>query len=200
MRPSCISKLSWYYADAGCAELLVHVWKVWLLVFVGGNRAFPDWSFDGSSTGQAEGNNSDCILRPVRVVPDPIRGGDDVLVMCEVQPTPFCVCWGILVCWACFCMCIARVPSALHLASGTRESLTRPPHGASTLFLEGQRPSHPPFPPGYGLSAPSAHQAAFLLRCWTPRASPMSPTPARSWRPSSTTRSRRRHPCLALSR
>ena len=45
---------------------------------------FPDWSFDGSSTGQAEGNNSDCILRPVAVYPDPVRGGDDVLVMCEV--------------------------------------------------------------------------------------------------------------------
>lgn len=25
--------------------------------------AFPDWSFDGSSTGQAEGKSSDCILR-----------------------------------------------------------------------------------------------------------------------------------------
>jgi glutamine synthetase len=25
--------------------------------------AYPDWSFDGSSTGQAEGNNSDCIIR-----------------------------------------------------------------------------------------------------------------------------------------
>ncbi|KAF5834582.1 glutamine synthetase 2 [Dunaliella salina] len=45
---------------------------------------YPDWSFDGSSTGQAEGNNSDCILRPVRVVPDPIRGAPHVLVMCEV--------------------------------------------------------------------------------------------------------------------
>ena len=27
---------------------------------------FSDWSFDGSSTGQAEGNNSDCILRRVQ--------------------------------------------------------------------------------------------------------------------------------------
>jgi len=45
---------------------------------------FPDWSFDGSSTGQAEGNNSDCILKPCFICPDPIRGGDDVLVMCEV--------------------------------------------------------------------------------------------------------------------
>lgn len=26
-------------------------------------KEFPDWSFDGSSTGQAEGNNSDCILK-----------------------------------------------------------------------------------------------------------------------------------------
>eukprot|EP00891_Asterochloris_glomerata_P004945 jgi/Astpho2/4945/Aster-06681 len=47
-------------------------------------KEYPDWSFDGSSTGQAEGNNSDCILNPVCVVPDPIRGGDNVLVMCEV--------------------------------------------------------------------------------------------------------------------
>lgn len=46
---------------------------------------FPNWSFDGSSTGQAEGNNSDCILKPVRVTPDPIRGGDSVMVLCEVM-------------------------------------------------------------------------------------------------------------------
>ncbi|KXZ51248.1 hypothetical protein GPECTOR_13g735 [Gonium pectorale] len=45
---------------------------------------YPDWSFDGSSTGQAAGNNSDCILRPVRVIKDPIRGEPHVLVMCEV--------------------------------------------------------------------------------------------------------------------
>ncbi len=45
---------------------------------------FVEWSFDGSSTGQAEGSFSDCILQPVAILPDPIRGGDDVLVMCEV--------------------------------------------------------------------------------------------------------------------
>ncbi|KAF6261552.1 glutamine synthetase [Scenedesmus sp. NREL 46B-D3] len=45
---------------------------------------FPDWSYDGSSTGQAKGNNSDCIIKPVRVVPDPIRGAPHLLVMCEV--------------------------------------------------------------------------------------------------------------------
>lgn len=43
-----------------------------------------DWGFDGSSTMQAEGNFSDCLLKPVYFAPDPIRGGDDILVMCEV--------------------------------------------------------------------------------------------------------------------
>ena len=47
-------------------------------------EGLPIWGFDGSSTNQAPGKNSDCVLRPVLTVPDPIRGGDDVLVMCEV--------------------------------------------------------------------------------------------------------------------
>jgi len=44
----------------------------------------PEWGFDGSSTEQAEGYFSDCLLRPVRLALDPIRGGDNILVMCEV--------------------------------------------------------------------------------------------------------------------
>ena len=44
----------------------------------------PVWSFDGSSTAQAPGDASDLLLQPVRVVPDPFRGGRDVLVLCEV--------------------------------------------------------------------------------------------------------------------
>jgi glutamine synthetase len=44
----------------------------------------PAWGFDGSSTEQAPGTLSDCVLSPVMVKPDPIRGGDDVIVMCEV--------------------------------------------------------------------------------------------------------------------
>jgi glutamine synthetase len=43
----------------------------------------PLWGFDGSSTQQAEGKNSDCILKPVGVYPD-ITRKDAVLVMCEV--------------------------------------------------------------------------------------------------------------------
>lgn len=42
------------------------------------------WSFDGSSTNQATGDNSDCILKPAFQCPDPIRGGNDILVLCEV--------------------------------------------------------------------------------------------------------------------
>ena len=43
----------------------------------------PIWGFDGSSTNQAEGHASDVVLKPVKIVPDPIRGGNDVLVLCE---------------------------------------------------------------------------------------------------------------------
>jgi glutamine synthetase len=45
------------------------------------------WGFDGSSTNQAPGSASDCVLSPVCTVADPIRGGDDILVLCEVLLT-----------------------------------------------------------------------------------------------------------------
>jgi glutamine synthetase len=47
----------------------------------------PIWGFDGSSTNQAPGKASDCVLKPVYSCNDPIRGGDNVLVMCEVLYT-----------------------------------------------------------------------------------------------------------------
>nr|WP_297786205.1 glutamine synthetase beta-grasp domain-containing protein [uncultured Allomuricauda sp.] len=43
----------------------------------------PMWSFDGSSTKQAEGGSSDCLLKPVAIYPDPARR-DGYLVMTEV--------------------------------------------------------------------------------------------------------------------
>lgn len=43
----------------------------------------PMWSFDGSSTEQAPGGSSDCLLKPVAVFPDPGRR-DGFLVMTEV--------------------------------------------------------------------------------------------------------------------
>ena len=44
----------------------------------------PLWGFDGSSTMQAEGRSSDCVLKPVRIVPDAART-NGALVMCEVM-------------------------------------------------------------------------------------------------------------------
>ena len=42
-----------------------------------------EWNFDGSSTGQAPGEDSEVILVPKVVYPDPFRGAPHVLVLCE---------------------------------------------------------------------------------------------------------------------
>ena len=42
------------------------------------------WGFDGSSTNQATGSFSDCVLVPVFTCPDPLRSAGDILVLCEV--------------------------------------------------------------------------------------------------------------------
>lgn len=43
----------------------------------------PEWNFDGSSTGQAEGNFSDVFIRPKKIYLDPFLKGNNVFVMCE---------------------------------------------------------------------------------------------------------------------
>jgi len=43
----------------------------------------PLWAFDGSSTNQASGNDSDCLLQPVAIYPDPCRE-NSYLIMNEV--------------------------------------------------------------------------------------------------------------------
>merc|ERR1719205_353190 len=43
----------------------------------------PWWNFDGSSTEQAEGSNSDIYLKPVAIFNDPFLQGENKLVMCE---------------------------------------------------------------------------------------------------------------------
>ncbi|OAF67179.1 hypothetical protein A3Q56_05086 [Intoshia linei] len=53
---------------------------------------FPIWNFDGSSTGQASGLNSDVYLHPIAVYNDPFFRGNNKLVMCatydyENRPT-----------------------------------------------------------------------------------------------------------------
>lgn len=45
--------------------------------------ALPIWNFDGSSTGQADGSNSDVHIKPVALFRDPFLGGPNKLVMCE---------------------------------------------------------------------------------------------------------------------
>jgi glutamine synthetase len=45
------------------------------------------WGFDGSSTNQATGDDSDCVLQPVFVCQDPLRAEGAKLVMCEVLLT-----------------------------------------------------------------------------------------------------------------
>jgi glutamine synthetase len=51
---------------------------------IGGVHA-PVWGFDGSSTNQATGDQSDCVLSPVFTCPDPTRAtGTSLLVLCEV--------------------------------------------------------------------------------------------------------------------
>lgn len=51
--------------------------------FSGNVDGAPMWSFDGSSTEQADGSSSDCLLKPVSVFTDPARK-NGFLVMCEV--------------------------------------------------------------------------------------------------------------------
>jgi glutamine synthetase len=51
--------------------------------FDGSLESCPTWAFDGSSTKQADGNSSDCLLKPVSIFIDPNRI-NGFLVMTEV--------------------------------------------------------------------------------------------------------------------
>lgn len=46
-------------------------------------KDLSEWNFDGSSTNQAEGHNSDVLIRPCAVFKDPFTGGDNILVLCD---------------------------------------------------------------------------------------------------------------------
>lgn len=43
----------------------------------------PEWNYDGSSTNQASGHDSEVIIKPRAIFKDPFRGGDNILVMCD---------------------------------------------------------------------------------------------------------------------
>ncbi|KAK9003459.1 hypothetical protein V6N11_061021 [Hibiscus sabdariffa] len=43
----------------------------------------PKWNYDGSSTGQAPGDDSEVIIYPQAIFKDPFRGGNNILVICD---------------------------------------------------------------------------------------------------------------------
>jgi glutamine synthetase len=43
----------------------------------------PEWNFDGSSCHMAPTENSEVIMKPVAMFPDPFRRGDNILVLTE---------------------------------------------------------------------------------------------------------------------
>lgn len=46
-------------------------------------KELPKWNYDGSSTAQAPGEDSEVILYPQAVFRDPFRRGNNILVMCD---------------------------------------------------------------------------------------------------------------------
>ncbi|MCL4153812.1 UNVERIFIED_CONTAM: hypothetical protein GTU68_051380 [Idotea baltica] len=80
--------------DLGQKTQVVYVWidgtgenvraKTRTLDFTPNNPSdLPIWNFDGSSTGQAEGSNSDVYLYPVTMYKDPFRLGNNRIALCE---------------------------------------------------------------------------------------------------------------------
>ena len=78
------SKLEYIWLDGNLPTQSLRSKTKILSDFSGKLEDCPMWSFDGSSTQQAEGGSSDCLLKPVAIVPDPGRLGDGYLVMTEV--------------------------------------------------------------------------------------------------------------------
>jgi glutamine synthetase len=48
-----------------------------------GLEDLPSWNYDGSSTNQAPGDDSEVIIKPRAVFKDPFRGGDNILVLTD---------------------------------------------------------------------------------------------------------------------
>ena len=53
--------------------------------FKGTLEELGNWSFDGSSTKQAEGGSSDCLLVPVAIYPDPTRINGYLKSVCKSE-------------------------------------------------------------------------------------------------------------------
>ncbi len=46
-------------------------------------RELSEWNYDGSSTRQAETGKSEILIKPVKLIPDPFRGGHHKIALCE---------------------------------------------------------------------------------------------------------------------
>ncbi|MEO1213285.1 MAG: glutamine synthetase beta-grasp domain-containing protein [Bacteroidota bacterium] len=77
------SKLEYIWLDGSMPTQGLRSKTKILKDFSGKLEDCPMWSFDGSSTQQAEGGSSDCLLKPVAIFPDPDRK-NGFLVMTEV--------------------------------------------------------------------------------------------------------------------
>jgi len=74
-------KLDYLWLD-GCTPTQIR-YKTKVVKDFGKKEEAPIWGFDGSSTEQADGNSSDCVLKPVRVYPNPLESNSSI-VLCEV--------------------------------------------------------------------------------------------------------------------
>lgn len=82
-----MQKLEYIWLDGSNPQRLRSKTKISNVIESFNPEDFPIWSFDGSSTLQAEagkGKNTDCLLKPVFITKDPFRNGYDKLVLCEV--------------------------------------------------------------------------------------------------------------------
>ena len=74
-------KLEYLWLD-GCTPTQIR-YKTKVVKQFGGLDGAPIWGFDGSSTEQADGSSSDCVLKPVRVYSNPFEV-EGSIVLCEV--------------------------------------------------------------------------------------------------------------------
>ena len=81
MTPLKKTKLDYLWLE-GCTATQIR-YKTKVVEDFGGLTEAPIWGFDGSSTEQADGGSSDCVLKPVRVYPNPFEQ-DAAIVLCEV--------------------------------------------------------------------------------------------------------------------
>jgi glutamine synthetase len=76
-------KLEYLWLD-GCSPTQIRS-KTKIVKEFGTKEEPPVWGFDGSSTQQADGSSSDCVLKPVRVYKNPLEDFDNgSIILCEV--------------------------------------------------------------------------------------------------------------------